>query len=290
MQQQTILITGANTGIGRATAEALAARGAHLVLAGRSRERTEPVLRAASELAPSEPEFLELDLASLASVRRCAETFLRSDRRLDVLINNAGVAGSHSLTKDGFELAFGINHLGHFLLTQLLGPRLQASAPARVVTVASAAHFRVQKLEFDALTRPAATRSGFPEYAVSKLCNVLFSRELAKRWAGTGVTSYAVHPGVIASDIWRRLPRPVQWLMGLFMQTPEQGARASVRCAVDPELAAVSGRYYDATGTETKPSRLARDDALAAQLWERSAQWVAPFAAPIDAGQPSESA
>ena len=155
----------------------------------------------------------ELDLADLDSVRACAAAFLATGEPLNVLVNNAGIGGAHGLTRQGFELTFGVNHLGHFALTNALLGCLTASAPARVVTVASDAHYSARGIYFEALRRRARGITGLREYAVSKLCNVLFSQELARRTADTGVTSYALHPGVVASDIWRRVPWPVRPLM-----------------------------------------------------------------------------
>jgi NAD(P)-dependent dehydrogenase (short-subunit alcohol dehydrogenase family) len=271
---KTLIVTGANTGIGRVTAEVLAARGARVWLATRSREKTEPVL-AAIRAAGGQAEHLPLDLGDLASVRHAAETFLARGERLDVLVNNAGLAGSRGLTRNGFELAFGTNHLGPFLFTTLLLPRLRESAPARIVNVASRAHYDCKGIDWDALTQPTRTLTGVREYGVSKLCNVLFTAELARGRAGAGVTSYAVHPGVVASDVWRRVPWPVRGLIKLFMIRNEDGAKASLRCATDPALASHDGRYYTTYGREKTPSALAQDAALARELWERSERWVA---------------
>lgn len=270
---KTILITGPNTGIGRATALALGRRGAKLYLAGRSAERMQPVLDELRRDGNDEAVFLPLDLGSLASVRACARQFLESGERLHVLIANAGLAGQRGLTEDGFERTFGVNHLGHFLLVELLLERLKESAPSRVVIVASRAHKRAKKLDFDALRRPMQTTSGFPEYGVSKLCNVLHARELARRLEGTGVTTYAVHPGVIASDVWREVPWPIRPVIKLFMKTTEEGAATSIHCATAPELATVSGRYYEEC-KEHEVASLAKDEALASELWRRSVEWT----------------
>jgi dehydrogenase/reductase SDR family protein 13 len=252
------------------TAQRLAQGGARVVLAGRSAERCEAV---AAELRrdadPRRMEVLALDLASLAAVRAAAATVIERGWPIAALINNAGVAGARGRTRDGYELAFGVNHLGHFLFTRLLEARLRESAPARVINVASDAHRRVKRLDFAALARPTRTRMGFHEYSVSKLCNVLFTRALARRWEGSGVTSYGLHPGVIATDIWRRVPRPARWLMTRLMATPEDGAATTLRCATAPELAQVSGRYYR-NQHEARPSRLAEDDELGDRLWQES--------------------
>jgi len=270
---KTIVITGPNTGIGRATAVALGRRGAKLFLAGRSAERMQPVIDELRREGNDEASYLPLDLGSLASVRACARRFLETGEPLHVLIANAGLAGQRGMTEDGFERTFGVNHLGHFLLIDLLLERLKESAPSRIVIVASRAHKRVNKLDFDALRKPTRTTSGFPEYGVSKLCNVLHARELARRLEGTGVTTYALHPGVIASDVWREVPWPIRPVMKMFMKTNEEGAATSIYCATAPELENVSGRYYDEC-KEREPASLARDEALAKELWRRSVEWT----------------
>jgi retinol dehydrogenase-12 len=266
------LVTGANTGIGRATAAALAARGAHVLMGCRSLERGRPaqeeILRSSGNDAV---ELLELDLASFASIRRAADTLLARDLPLHVLINNAGVA-ARGLTADGFELVFGVNHLGHFLLTNLLLERLRASVPARVVTVSSTAHHAAKGIDFEAARRPTATLTAMHEYGVSKLANVLFSAELARRTAGTGITTYALHPGVIASEIWRRIPWPFRPIALAFMRSTAEGARTTLDCATNPARAAETGLFYDDCRV-AEPGPLAHDRALAARLWEESARW-----------------
>ncbi|MBZ0251991.1 MAG: SDR family oxidoreductase [Candidatus Methylomirabilis sp.] len=276
MKDRTVLVTGANTGIGRAAAEELARRGARVVLACRSEEKTRPVvdaIRAAH--GERAADFLALDLADLASVRDAAKAFLARGEPIHVLLNNAGLAGQRGATKDGFEVAFGVNHLGHFLWTLLLLDRLKESAPARVVNVASKNHQYAKGIDFDALRRPTRTIAGLPEYAVSKLANILFTQELARRLSGSGVTAYALHPGVVASDVWRHVPWPVRAILKRRMLSNEEGARTSVYCASAPELEGVSGRYYDKCA-ERAPHEAATE-ALARELWERSEAWVRPF-------------
>lgn len=269
---KVVLITGANTGIGRVTARELARQGAHVFIACRQQERCREVL---AEIAAQggKAEWLALDLTNLASVRQCAEQFLARQLPLHILINNAGVAGGHGLTASGFELAFGTNHIGHFLLTDLLRARLVASAPARIITVSSRAHYRAAGLDWAALQQPTQSTTGLPEYCVSKLANVLFTAELARQLAGSGVTCHALHPGVIASEIWREVPSPLRFLMKLFMVSTEKGAQTTLYCATATELAQQSGLYYDRCASKT-PSALARDPELARQLWQRSSQWV----------------
>lgn len=266
------LVTGANTGIGQVTATVLAQRGAQVYIACRSREAGEAA-RAKMLALGGQVELLSLDLGDLDSVRACAADFLARGTPLHILVNNAGVAGARGLTKSGFELAFGVNHIGTFLLTQLLLPRLQEADRARVVTVASKAHYSTKRIDWDALRRPTRSLSGLPEYAVSKLANVLFSAELARRLAGTSVHTYALHPGVIASDVWRAVPQPFRALMTLPMKSVAQGADNSIYLASAPEVGDESGRYYhDRKARE--PSPLASDSALARELWTRSEEWT----------------
>jgi retinol dehydrogenase 12 len=269
---QTFLLTGGNTGIGLATARALAARGGRVHIACRSAEKGQAAVAAIREGTGSDQvAFLKLDLADLGSVRDAAGTFLALGEPLNVLINNAGVAGRRGLTKDGFELIFGVNHLGHFALTTALLDCLTASQ-ARIVNVASDAHFQAHGIDFDRLRRPARIIAAMQEYAMSKLCNVVFTQELARRLAGTGVTAYALHPGVVASDIWRRVPWPVRPLITRRMLSVDEGALTSLYCATAPELEQVSGRYYE-TCAERQPSHVATPE-LGRRLWERSEEWV----------------
>jgi NAD(P)-dependent dehydrogenase (short-subunit alcohol dehydrogenase family) len=269
---KTYLVTGANTGIGRVTAETLARRGGKVFLACRSVDKARPIVEAI-RAAGGAAELLALDLGSLASVRAAAQAFLDRDEPLHGLINNAGVV-TRGLTADGFELVFGTNHLGPFLLTTMLLPRLRASAPARIVNVSSKAHFEARGIDWEALRRPTRTITALREYEVSKLCNVLFTKELARGKAGPGVHSYALHPGVIASDIWRRVPWPVRPLLLRRMLTVEQGAQTSLHCATAAEVATHDGRYYD-DSKEKAPNPLAEDEGLARELWARSEAWVA---------------
>ena len=191
------LVTGANTGIGRVTATQLALQGTHVFLACRSEEKTRPVLAdiAAQSGGRARAEFLPLDLGDLASVRQCARTFLARGLPLHLLVNNAGLAGHKGMSASGFELTFGVCHVGHFLLTDLLLDALKAAAPARIVVVSSTAHRQAKEIDFDALRRPTRSVSGLPEYAVAKLANVLFASELARRLQGAGVTSLFLAPG-----------------------------------------------------------------------------------------------
>ncbi len=273
---RTFLVTGANTGIGLATAAGLARRGGRVYVASRSPEKGAAAVASIRAATGNEAvSFLPLDLADLDSVRACAASFLARGEPLHVLVNNAGVAGRRGLTRQGFELTFGVNHLGHFVLTNALLGCLEASAPARVVTVSSDAHYSARGIDWEALRQRTRGITGMREYAVSKLGNVLFSLELGRRTAGTGVTTYALHPGVVASDIWRRVPWPVRPLIERRMLTVEQGAETSLYCAASAEVAAESGLFYDKCAPR-EPSSVATPE-LAAELWKRSEQWSASY-------------
>lgn len=269
---RVVLITGANSGIGRVTAVELARQGALVFIATRSLPRTQAVLDEIHR-AGGKAEWLELDLGDLNSVRACAKTFLARQLPLHILINNAGLARVPGLSKSGFDMAFGTNHVGHFLLTQLLLDCLKASSPARVITVASKAHYQTKVFDLSRVQQAMKSRTGLPEYALSKLANVLFSAELARRLQGTGVSTYSLHPGVVATDVWRSLPGPLQAVIKLFMISAEQGAATTLHCALDPALALETGLYYDNCKPK-RPSPLALDTALAAELWQRSEAWV----------------
>jgi dehydrogenase/reductase SDR family protein 13 len=276
LRGRSFFVTGANSGIGRATVEALAARGARVVLGARSEERTRPVLEGIRARSPAaDVEFLLVDVSSLASVRRAAESFLASGRALDVLVNNAGVAGTHALSADGFDMTYATNHIGPFLLTNLLLPALRRAPQGRIVNVSSVGHMTVKRIDWSLLERRTAPhRSRFADYAVTKLMNVLHAKELARRLAGTPVTTYAPHPGGVASNIWRAVPQPFQWLLKLFLDSNEEGARTQLWCATAPELASQTGRYY-VKCHEAPCNPLAEDEALARELWTRTEAAIA---------------
>ncbi|CAJ1061290.1 retinol dehydrogenase 13 [Xyrichtys novacula] len=278
---KTVLITGANTGIGKETGRDLARRGARVVMACRDLTRAE---QAAEEIRKSTGNgnvvIRHLDLASVYSVRQFAKDFMDSEDRLDILINNAGVMMCPKwLTEDGFETQLAVNHLGHFLLTNLLLPILKSSAPSRVVTVSSIAHIGGQ-INFEDLFFSRRPYSSLESYRQSKLANVLFSRELARRLKGSGVSSFCLHPGVIYTDLGRHV---YSWfpLLGtlmslpslLLMKTPWQGCQTTLYCALTPDLEGRSGCYFsDCAEMETAPE--GQDDAVARKLWEESARLV----------------
>jgi retinol dehydrogenase 12 len=271
LRGRTFLVTGANSGIGRATVEALAARGGNVVLAARSEERARPVLEAIRAARPAGTvEILQVDVSDLASVGRAAESFLASGRALDVLFNNAGVAGTRALSADGFDLTYATNHIGPFHFTNLLMPALERAPQGRVVNVSSVAHLSAKAIDWSVLERRATPKpSRFGDYAVSKLMNVLHAKELARRLAGTRVTTYALHPGGVASNIWRSVPQPFRWLIMQFLVSNEEGAKTQLWCATAPELASETGRYYDKC-REARCSPLASDAGLARELWART--------------------
>ena len=270
------LVTGANSGIGRVTARELALNGYHVFLACRSTAKAQEVIEEISmhSNGTARAEVLALDLGDFASVRRCAQAFLEHNLPLHLLIANAGIAGNKGRTASGFEMTFGICHMGHFLLTQLLIDRLKTSAPSRIVVVASHAHRRPAAIDFSALREDTSTFSGFPEYGVAKLCNVLFAAELARRLQGSGVSTYSLHPGVVATNVWRAVPWPIDRLMTLFMISEEEGAATTLYCALSPEVAQQSGLYYEECAIR-EPAPLAKDAALATRLWQESEKWVA---------------
>lgn len=275
---KTFVVTGANTGIGRATVEALAARGAkRIVVVSRNREKTQPVLDGLKRLAPSiEAIFVGAELTDLASVKRAADEILALDHPIDALIDNAGIAGVQGITKDGFEITFGTNHLAHFLLTEKLLPLVQRAPSGRIVIVSSEGHYRAKGIDWDALRKPTKATTALPEYFVSKLCNVLYAKELARRLAGTKVTTYSLHPGGVASDIWSRRLGRLAFLLKPFLITNEKGARTQVRCATDPSLASETGLYYDKERVK-EPSALSKDEKLQDELRARSTEWVRAF-------------
>ncbi len=273
LRGKNALVTGANTGIGRVTAVDLARRGARVILACRSEEKTRPVLEEIRSAGGS-ATFEALDLADLSSVRAAASHILATlgDEPLPLLVNNAGLAAARGTTKDGFEIAFGTNHLGPYLLTRLLLPAVQRAGEARIVNVASTAHYGARGIDWDAVRAPTRSTTGVTEYGVSKLANVLFSRELARR-VPAGVHTYALHPGVVATDVWRRVPWGLRQLMKLFMLSEADGAKTTIHCATSDAVAGQTGLYYDAC-REKRASAVALDDTLARELWERSAGWV----------------
>ena len=272
MQGKTVVATGATSGIGEVAVTKLAAMGARVVLVARNAKRAEATLARLEQVAPGRGHRAHTgDLSLMSETRRVGEAIAASEARIDVLVNNAGAMFSERrITAEGLELTFALNHMAYFVLTQALRPRLIASAPARIVSTASTAHSRA-RLDFDDL-QSAGAYSGWKAYCRSKLCNILFTRELAQRLAGTGVSANSLHPGFVASRfgdeaggwIGRVFP-----LVKLLAISPEAGADTIVYLASSPEVATVSGEYF-AKRKITKASAAARDDVAARTLWEKS--------------------
>ncbi len=270
MDGKTVVLTGANSGIGKQTTLELAKRGAHVVMACRSLEKGETA-RAEIEAASGgrgRLEVREIDLGSFASIRAFAEKADADLARIDVLINNAGIFPQKlEKTAEGFESQMGVNHFGSFLLTNLLLDKLKASAPARIVHLTSMLH-KNGRIDFGSF-RGEKPYKASTAYNQSKLANLIFSNELARRLDGTGVTSNCVHPGAIATDITRDLPWIARKAVGLVFKGVEHGAKAPVMLVTDPKLADATGRYWKEQEEQT-PSDDALDPELAARLWDES--------------------
>jgi NAD(P)-dependent dehydrogenase (short-subunit alcohol dehydrogenase family) len=267
------IVTGASAGIGLYTALGLAHAGMRVVMTGRDRERTERARRFVAIRAAGAPIDVALaDFASLAAVRGLAHDILSGHERIDVLVNNAGLFSPRfRLSADGYEMTFAVNHLAPFLLTNLLLDRLQASTPARVVTVASAAH-RGQRLDLARISGPGDW-SMKKAYGRSKLCNILFTRELARRLDGSGVTAVCLHPGMVATAIGQRGGLfELGWrLIKPFMIPPEKGAETSVFLALTADPARFNGAYVVGRSVE-RPDPASLDADMARRLWEESAR------------------
>ena len=269
---KTCLVTGANSGIGKEIARGLAAKGARVLMVARSPERGEAARAEVAESTDNDSvELLLCDLSSQRQVRGLADEVLDRCGELHVLVNNAGLTlGERTLTEDGIEATFAINHLAPFLLTELLRERLVASAPARVVTVASDAH-RGSKIDFE---DPSGERkfSSWGAYGQSKLANILFTCELARRLDGTDVTATCLHPGVVRTGFGRQGPAFIRAFLkvaGVFLLTPERGADTAIWLAASTEVDGTSGGYYEKRRL-AEPSRAARDPESARRLWRLS--------------------
>lgn len=276
MEGRVCVITGATAGIGRFAAKGLARLGAHVVIACRSASRGEEVrAEILREVPDAKVDIAIGDLASQAAVRALAADLLARFPRIHVLVNNAGLVNlGRQVTEEGIEGVFAVNHLAPFLLTKLLEERLIESAPARVVNVASEAH-RWKPLDFDDLQSERGYRTMIV-YGRSKLCNILFTRDLARRLAGRGVTVNALHPGTVATQIGQNNGRWVGWLMKVlaitpFFKTPEQGADTIIYLASSPEVDGVTGEYFIDRKIK-RPSRAACDEEAAARLYRVSAE------------------
>jgi NAD(P)-dependent dehydrogenase (short-subunit alcohol dehydrogenase family) len=275
MSGRTCLVTGGTSGIGKETAAALAGLGARVIIVGRAAARGAAAAGDIRGRAPdAQVESLTADLSSLAQVRALAGEVLARCDRLDVLVNNAGVISTRPrLSPDGLETTFATNHLGPFLLTNLLGDLLERSAPARVVTVSSAAHRQVRAIAWDDLAGAAPGGGGHGQaYPLSKLMNILFTTELARRLAGKAVTANCLHPGIVRTALGREVTGVPGAALGLVLRLqpgPAAGAKTAVYLASSPEVAGVTGGYF-VRCRPARPSALARDAGAAARLWALS--------------------
>jgi len=269
MTGKICIVTGANTGIGKETALGLAKLGASVVMVCRDRERGEAALREIKQKSRNDRvELMICDFSSPNSIRQFASDFKQRHDRLDVLVNNAGVVlRERSMTEDGLESTFAINHLGYFLLANLLLDVLKQSVPSRIVNVASTGH-KFGKLDINAWST-GGEYSAFGAYANSKLANVLFTYELARRLEGTGVTANCLHPGGVGTNLFRGLPKFMQALIKLVTISPERGARTSIFLASSPEVEGVTGKYF-ARRRQQKSSEASHNEEAARRLWEVS--------------------
>jgi NAD(P)-dependent dehydrogenase (short-subunit alcohol dehydrogenase family) len=276
MQGKVMVLTGGTSGIGEAAALQLATMGARLVLVARDASRAEATLKRFKTVSPETEHTSHLaDLSLVSETQRVGREVAAAEPRIDVLINNAGlICARRQVTAEAYELTFATNHLAYFVLTQALLPRLLASAPARIVNTASEVH-RGAKLDFNDLQSQHGY-SGFGVYAKSKLANVLFTRELARRLSGSGVTANSLHPGVVASRFG--LPREGQGgdpssarFLSAYGISPEEGAETIVYLASSADAAKASGQYFNQCRAVT-PSKEAQDRAMAQRLWEESEQ------------------
>ena len=284
MKGETILMTGATSGIGRAAFIALADMHPNIVILARNETKAKDTMREVREMTGnSNLDMIACDLASLDTVRRAAAAFVASYDRLDVLANNAGIiSGKRTQTADGFESIFAVNHLSHFVLTNLLLDKLKASVPSRVVVTSSYSQFRGH-MDFDDLMAEGSFRS-WAAYGQSKLANALFTFELARRLAGSGVTVNCFHPGAVRTNIGSGMGRAATLAYSVasrFLISPERGAETLVYLASSPEVEGITGKYFfEKQATESSPESM--DQIEAQRLWEVSGRLTAKWLDPIN--------
>ncbi|XP_070758382.1 retinol dehydrogenase 11 [Enoplosus armatus] len=275
LKGKTALVTGANTGIGKCIALDFARRGARVILGCRSEARGIAALQEIREKTGNSDVHLRLvDLSSLDSVRGFAEGILEEEKALHILVNNAGASGlPRQITKDGFDVSFATNHLGPFLLTNLLLDLMKHSAPARIVTLSSVSHKR-GRVDFSHFHGENLTFHMDTVYSHTKLHNIICTNELARRLQGTGITANSVHPGVVMTEVMRHYSFTIRWLFNLigffFFKSPEEGAVSSIYCAVAEQMEGITGKYFDSDCSLVLPAPLARDTALAVKDFEMS--------------------
>ena len=271
MKGKICMVTGSNTGIGKATAIGLAGLGAKVIMVCRDRSRGETALQEIKKRSGSDSiELMIADFSSLESIRRLSAEIRKKYERLDVLVNNAAVlARRRVLSMDGYEMTFAVNHLGYFLLTNLLLDLIKAGGKSRIVNVSSDAH-RGVTIDFDDL-QMEKKYSSVRAYSVSKLANILFTYELARKLEGTGVTVNTLHPGVVKTEVFREMPFILDWLIKLFALSPEKGAATSIYLATSSEVEGVSGKYFK-NCKEISSSPVTYNQSIAQRLWEVSSE------------------
>jgi len=279
LSDKVALVTGANTGIGKVTAQKLAEMGCHVIIASRSPEKTLPVINEIKQSCGNDKvEFLPLDLGDFQSINQCAEQFKEKGIPLHFLINNAGLAGPPSpLTKDGFETTVGVNHIGTILLTSLLFPILKRSIPSRIINVSSIGHLKVDLTQahwgddIRKARKEGDYADNFEAYKFSKWLMSACSIKMAEKLKGSGISVYHLHPGTVATEVWRSLPGALQWIGKKLMITPEEGALTTLYCTLAEGIELLTGKYFDDC-TVTR-STTTEDELLVEKAWKQSLEW-----------------
>jgi len=277
MEGQTCMVTGSNSGIGKVIATEAARMGATVVMVCRNRERGEEALKEIRQKTRSDKiQLILADLSSQMQIRQLANDFTNHFERLDVLVNNAGtIFRERSVTEDGYESTFAVNHLGPFMLTGLLLDTLKASAPARIVNVGSHAH-KMTNFSLDEVTSNTKKYKPFRVYAGSKLANLCFTYDLAEKLEGTGVTVNCVHPGAVATGMLNHGPKWLAFILALFFLTPEKGAETAIELMASPDYADATGHYYYKK-KKVKSSPRSHDLAFRKELWQKSCEWTGVY-------------